>query len=304
MRATRIVLFATLAAVIAASVALAVENNVTRGPASSFELVPTLAATNSELISDAAAMVRRLQSLGYKDTQARASASSIELTMYGPASKLRAALEETLAAARIELRPVECAAPLFAESRSPGQQPGPPLAAPRLECESRYLLTAGALSVDTTTGQPARNVGTDPALAYVASTSQTGDVASRTVLLATGQASGFSGERLVAGPAEVVNADIASASTTYVAPEWIVDLALTTSGTKKYLALTKNQFHAYVAIDIDGTVVSAPLIEPGQSSFGSLGAKIQIEAGLTMNHAVYLADDLTSPLVVPLRLAK
>lgn len=304
MRATRIVLFATLAAVIAASVALAVENNATRGPASSFELVPTQAATSSELISDAAAIVRRLQSLGYKDTQARANTSSIEVTMYGSAPKLRAALEAALAAADIEVRPVVCAAPLFAGGGHAGQQPGPALAAPRLTCGSKYLLTAGALRIDTTTGQPARNVGPDPVLAYVASTSRPGDVPSRTVLLATGQASGFSGERLLAGPADVVNADIASASTTFVASEWIVDLALTTSGAKKYNALTKSQFHAYVAVDIDGTVISAPLIEPSESSFGSLGAKMQIEAGLTMNQAVDLADDLTSPLVVPLELAR
>jgi preprotein translocase subunit SecD len=294
------VLFATLAAVIVASVALAVVSNVARGPASNFELVPTRPATSAELVSDAGSMVRRLQSLGFKNTQARANAGSIEVTMYGSADKVRAALLGALATGSIKVRPVECAAPLL-ELESQIARPKSPQP---LVCGESYLLTAGALKIDTDTGQPARLIGPDPAFATVASTSDTHDASSATVLLPTGKASGFEGERLVCGPAEVVGSDVASAGASYLAPEWSVDLTLTASGATKYEKLTKSRFHAYMAIEVDGTVISAPLVEPTQSSYGSLGTKIQIVAGLTMNQAVDLADDLTSPLAVPLELSR
>jgi preprotein translocase subunit SecD len=83
----------------------------------------------------------------------------------------------------------------------------------------------------------------------------------------------------------------------------LLDLELTTAGAKKYNALAKSQFHAYMAVDIDGTIISAPIIEPISDSFASLGSKIEVAAGFTKSQAVDLADDLTSPLVIPLKLA-
>jgi hypothetical protein len=299
LRTTRIVLFATLAAVIAASVALAVVSNVTRGPASDFVLVPTRPATSSELISDAAAMVRRLQSLGYKDAQARANAGSVEVTLYGSATKVRSALLGAVAAGSIKFRPIECAAPTLSIESQPGRGPAQPLA-----CGSGYLLTAKSLKVDIDIGQPTAQVSPDPALATLESTSDTHDAGSATVLLPAGTSSGFDDERLVCGPAEVVGSDVVSAGTSHQGTQWSVDLNLTTAGTKKYETLTRTQFHAYVAVDVDGTVISGPLVEPTQSTYSALGSKIQIYAGLTMNQAIDLADDLTSPLAVPLELAR
>jgi preprotein translocase subunit SecD len=302
VRTTRIFLFALLGATIAGAIALAVESNVTRGPALSFTLVPAQSATSADLQSDAAAMVRRLISLGYKDTLAKADGDAIDVTMYGSAPKLRAALLAALPAASLEMRPVECAAPAFSGVGSSGNQiQSLPQARPA--CAAKYLLTAEALRVDTTTGLPATRIATDPGLASVPSTSQSEDQADLTVLLPTGAAAGFEGDRIVAGPAEVANVDVVSAQASLNSPEWVLDLNLTTAGEKAYNALAKNQFHAYIAVDIDGTIVSAPIIEPTSSTFAAFGAKVAIDAGYTKAQAVALADDLTSPLVIPLKLA-
>ena len=301
MRGTRVVLFSLLAAVIVASVALAIVSDVTRGATNTFKLVPEQPATMADLKSDAAALVRRLQSLGYQDTEALAQPGSIDLTMYGSAPKVRAALQGALAAASLRVRPLECAAPAFSGSGTAGQTALPGGAA-TLRCGERYLLTAGALRVDTSTGQPLGNISPDPGLASVPTTSQIQDEASRTVLLPSGSEAGFDSERLVAGPAEVVNANVVSVGTSREGSQWLLDVSLTLKGSKNYNALAKGRFHAYLAIDIDGSIVSAPLVEPASTSFLSFGAKIEIEGGFTMNQAIALADDLTSPLAVPLRL--
>ena len=52
-------LFSVLAATLAATVALFITSNVERGTAHTFRLVPLQTATNSQLDSDAAALVRR-----------------------------------------------------------------------------------------------------------------------------------------------------------------------------------------------------------------------------------------------------
>jgi hypothetical protein len=304
MRATRTVLLLTLAATIAATIGLAVESNVTRGPALSFVLVPEQPATGAQLDIDGAALVRRLQSLGFQDTSAGVKGDSIELTMYGSAPQLRNALQGALAPASLQVRPVECAAPLFTPAAPSGISTASSSEPMSYTCGSRYVLGANALRVDTNTGNPTRRIAADPTFAPDTSTSEAQNRASATILLPTASASGFGGERLVAGPAEVVNADVISVKAIHQAPEWNLDVDLTASGTTRYNSLAKGQFHAYIAIAIDGTVISAPIIEPLSTSFASLGSTLDISADLTKSQAIDLADDLTSPLAVPLQLVR
>ena len=299
MRTTRIVLFCLLGATVAGTIALAIYSNVTRGPAVTFDLVPSGHATAAQLDADGAAMVRRLQSLGYTTAGAKVSDNSVLVTMYGSAPKLRTALEGALPAAQLRVRPAQCAAPPFGGSGVESQVASTPL-----QCGSGYLLTAAALRVDVSTGAPTRTVPADPRLASRASTSELQDLPDDTVLLPTGSASGFAGGRLVAGPARLTNADVVSASASHRSGQWTLDIDLTSAGSTRYDALCRRQFHAYVAVDIDGSVVSAPLIEPTSSTFHSLGGTLEIAADFTESEVLALADDLTSPLPAPLELAK
>ncbi|MGO9341767.1 MAG: SecDF P1 head subdomain-containing protein [Acidimicrobiales bacterium] len=295
MRGVRIMLFSVLAATIAAVVALFITSNVERGPAHTFRLVPTATATRSQLTSDAAALVRRLQSLGYSDTQSQVVGDAISLTLYGSGPQVDDALNGAIAQARFEARPVECAVPPYssgADSNLAERQPN--------GCALRYLLSAKALQVDTHTGKPRNDPGPDPSLAAVPDTSAATDVQSEPALYPAGSGSGFAGERLFLGPVRVGNDALASAGASEVDSAWVVQITLTSAGTKDLDALATQQFHAYLAICVDGTVRSVSIVQPTSTSFSSLGGQIQLRPGFTRSEALNLADDLTSPLAVPL----
>jgi hypothetical protein len=301
VRTTRIVLFSLLAATLLAGVALFVTSTVERGPANVFTLVAQPGVTTGQLESDAAAMVRRLQSLGYANTQARVQGHSVEVTVYGAEAQVREALLGAVAQGRLYVRPVECTAPPAKNGGVESQLTGVPL-----ECAPRYRLTAAALKVDTTTALATGSTAPDPALSALRSTAASADEPAHTVLLPAGANSGFRGMRLVCGPAAFGNSGVSSAGTVSEGPkgsEWSVQVTLTTAGAKAYDTFAQRQFHALIAIDIDGTVVSAPLVEPTETSYSSFGGTLEFSAGLSKSQAVALADDLTSPLSVPLQLS-
>ncbi len=134
MRAVRIMLFSLLGATVAAVVALIITSNVERGPEHSFKLVPTVAATRSQLVSDAAALVRRLQSLGYTNSQSEVVGDAISLVVYGAEPQVNDAVQGSIAEARFEVRPVECAVPPYSPPAQTGVQPPP---TPPLRCGAR-----------------------------------------------------------------------------------------------------------------------------------------------------------------------
>ncbi len=291
-------LFSLLAATIVAVVALFITSNVRRGPAHTFHLVPTANATRSQLTGDAAALVRRLQSLGYAYTTSKVVDDGISLTLYGQGAQVDEALEGAIAQARFEVRPVECAAPPYSGTADSSAQ------AQRANgCGVRHLLTASALQVDTHTGKPKSDPGPDPSLAALPDTPAASDVRSAPALYPAGPGSGFAGGRLFLGPAHLENAAIASAGASKVGSAWVVQITLTSAGAKDLDAVARQQFHAYLAVCVDGSVQSAWIVEANSASFSSPGGDIRLRAGFTRSEALDLADDLTSPLSVPLVVA-
>jgi hypothetical protein len=300
MRAVRIMLFSVLGATIAAVVALIITSNVERGPAHNFRLVPTENATTSQLVTDAAALVRRLEALGYPNTQSQVAGHGITVTMYGSGKQVSEALDGAIAEARFEVRPVECAVVPYSPPALTGERHPPPRP---LQCGPQFLLSASALQVDTRTGLPKNAPRADPSFGASPDTPAATDSQSEPALYATGSGSGsrFLDLRLLLGPASVRNDAIASAGASKVASQWVVDVTLTSGGATKLDALAKQQFHAYLAICVDGSVLSASIVEPTSTSFSSLGGELQLKSGLTKSEALDLADDLASPLAVPLK---
>jgi hypothetical protein len=296
MRATRYVLFGIAAATILGSIALIIFSNVNRGPTQTYELVAVHPASLTDLRTDAAAIVRRLAGTGYSTAQAQVSGTSIQVVLYGSRSSTRAALIGAIAQDRIFVRPVECAAPENDDAAPGAGESGP------VSCGRSYLLTADALKVDTKTGKPTAHVGTDPDLAAVASTPLATESGSQPALVQAGEYSGFAGDRLVVGVPAFDNSAIASASDQSDGSEWTVQLTLTTKGSEGYDALAQRQFHAYIAIELDGSVLDAQLVEPTNCTFVTLGGTLDISGKFTNSEAVELADNITSPLVVPLAL--
>ncbi len=99
--------------------------------------------------------------------------------------------------------------------------------------------------------------------------------------------------------------DVSSAEASFQSPQWVVNITLNPAGSKAWDALAQEQFHAYIAEDLDATVIAAPLVFPNQSVFTSFGGKVQITGGLTKTTAENLVNDLESgPLPVRLEVAR
>jgi hypothetical protein len=303
VKATRIVLFSLLGATILAGVVLYFVSNSKKGPAHSFTLVPSYRATSAQLDADAAAMVRRLQSNGYPETQASVSGQSVRLTMYGQVAKVDETLESSLTPGAFNLRPIECVAPAYEVVGSEGVSSGTS-SSTSPSCAPSYLLKASSLAVDTRTGKPTGRIVADPALGSVVDTSASADKPSRSVLLPVSPTSALSQYRVVAGPTTLTGEDISSVAVSKSGGSWRIDLSLSSQGATRLDSLATRQFHSYIAFDIDAKVVSALLIEPTGTYFTSLDGAISFDASFDSKpQATGFADALTSPLAVPLRVA-
>jgi preprotein translocase subunit SecD len=192
--------------------------------------------------------------------------------------------------AELLFRPVECFAdPLkVAKGQSPSTGAFP-------ACSSQYQLTATNLAVNTSTQQPTNNVQPDPAFTTYACTTSDNDKAASPALLAlTPNTSCNSGNpRYVVGPAQVTGKEIKSASAGLTqAGQWVVNITFNSAGATAWDQLAQQQFHAYIAMDLDGQIISAPLTLPGQSTFTSFNGKVQVSGSFTQQTAQTLASQL------------
>jgi hypothetical protein len=193
----------------------------------------------------------------------------------------------------VYFRPVLCDAPAYSSGAAP-----PAVSSP-LSCSPTSDLSASNLAVtpgNSPIGFSSNNVAPDAALAGVPSTSRSADAASTTVLLpAAHKAFEYGGPRLVLGPAEMTNTSVGSASAhRNQTGQWIVDYTMKSAGgSARWDLVAHENFHELLGIDFDGTVVSAPIIQPSQSSFSSFEGRGEISS-LTRSEAVALARALTS----------
>ena len=85
--------------------------------------------------------------------------------------------------------------------------------------------------------------------------------------------------------------------------QWVVNLGLTPAGSAKWDQVASTYFHSYIAVDLDGIVQSAPLIQPQSQSPSSFGGSVQISGNFTQAQANALATVLQyGSLPVPLQI--
>jgi SecDF, P1 head subdomain len=197
----------------------------------------------------------------------------------------------TPTASQFSVRPVLCFAP--PASASAPLHPGTPLPA----CTAASALSAGNLRVDPASSSlggmsedPAA-VPPDPQFASFPSTTSARDAPDATVIL-PGVGGADTSVRYVLGPAGLTAGDVRAATVQLVTGEWRVNLTLTESGSARWDALARQQFHALVGVVVDNQVISAPINEPTQSTFLSFSGRLQIAAGLTRRQAMALAARL------------
>ena len=192
--------------------------------------------------------------------------------------------------AQLYFRPALCGAPAFVGTRSKGAKTA---SAPLPTCGPANALTRTNLAVQPTGGTATQFTSRTPApdgtLADYPSTSPTRDAKTKTVLLPTIKGAG-SYERYLLGPAQLTGHAVASAVAQQTQlGNWVVNYTLTSKGSPRWDKLAQANFHQIVAVELDGVVQSAPLIQPSQSAFSSFNGKGEISGHLTETQAKTLA---------------
>ena len=190
-----------------------------------------------------------------------------------------------------QMRPVLCGSPPF----SPRGDTSPLPNRGHLQCDKGFEFTAANNKVvpdpNSPDGYTSAVIPPDPKFSAYRSTPVRLDLAQRTVLLPGPHVSLYS--RYVLGPAELTATSIAEASATQNQLEqWVVDLVLTHAGSRLWDRLSRQSFHEYVAIVVNGVVITAPLIQPTQEVWSSFGGMIQFSGSLGKTTAQRLAAEL------------
>ncbi|HSN02177.1 MAG TPA: protein translocase subunit SecD [Acidimicrobiales bacterium] len=154
-------------------------------------------------------------------------------------------------------------------------------------CGASYLMSPQNLAVDTNTGNPTNNIPPDPAYTNIASTTSTNDNPKKVVIL---PGLGNSSVRYVLGPSELNGTAVKSAvAQQNTIGAWVVNYTLTSAGSPAWDRVAQANFHGLLAIELDGVVQSAPLIQPNQTSFTSFGGQGEISGSFTESSAKNLA---------------
>jgi hypothetical protein len=188
------------------------------------------------------------------------------------------------------LRPVLCYAPALqvaaGTSASTGALPA---------CLPSSQLTAANLGVTpnggNVNGYTSRTVQPDPVFATYPSTPPAQDDPADTVLL-PGESPAAGSPRYVLGPAQLTGSAVQSATPKFSNGEWAVDVTLTDAGSTAWDALAQQEFHAIVGVDLNGRILSAPILEPTQSSPAPFNGQLEISGSFAQAQATTVANEI------------
>ena len=237
-------------------------------------------------------LTSRVDSLGVSGAQVSTQGSNIVVTVPG-VKNARAVLATVGQTAQLLFRPALCYSPPFAGSKAKGVQPATtPVPS---QCQSQYELSQANLAVTPSSASPSGftsiNIGPDPVFAALRTTKPANDDAKSNVILVglPGQGS----QRYVLGPSQLTGHAVKSATATQdQAGAWVVSYTLTAQGSAEWDAVAQANFHQIIAIDLDGVVQSAPIIQPASATFTSFQGQGQISGNLTQSEAQALARAL------------
>jgi hypothetical protein len=189
----------------------------------------------------------------------------------------------------LSFRPVLCYAPPLSLAAGHIGATGPLPA-----CSPPSQLTAANLNVtpdsNGVTGYTYRSdVPSDPQFAAYLSTTA-GNNPHATILIPGIRGAG--NVRYVLGPVALTQTGVASAHATHNGGVWTVDLALTPRGSLAWDSFTHQQFHQIIGTDLNGRVISAPIVQPTQSSWSSVEGHVQISGSFTEQQAKAIATGL------------
>jgi preprotein translocase subunit SecD len=239
---------------------------------------PATATSTAKLQEAVTILSNRVNGLGVSGATVNLQGKDIVVSVPG-VSDARTILARVGQTAQLLFRPVLCeAGPASKTAKAVTTMPA---------CGASYQMTAANLNVNTSTGNPTNNIGLDPQYTNIKSTPSQNDIATQTVLL---PGLGSSSLRYVLGPSQLSGTAVKSA----VAQQnqigaWVVNYTLTSTGSPAWDKVAQANFHAILAIELDGVVQSAPLIQPNQATFTSFGGQGEISGSFTESSAKNLA---------------
>jgi preprotein translocase subunit SecD len=238
---------------------------------------PTTHASTSDMQEVVTILTNRVDGLGVSGATVNLQGKDVVVSVPG-VKHARQVLEAVGQTAQLLFRPVLCEAEVGTHLKPYGK------ALPA--CGSQYATTAANLDVNTSTGDT-NEIPPDPAFTNIASTKPLNDNPKKEVLLPL---LGSKDIRYVLGPSELSGKAVKSA----VAQQdqvgaWVVNYTLTSSGSPAWDKVADENFHALVAIELDGVVQSAPIIQPDQSTFSSFDGSGEISGSFTEASAKTLA---------------
>ena len=212
--------------------------------------------------------------------------------------------------ARLYFRPVECYAyPEALPKHAPKNYTPPRSVGSVPACQTSYAVNASSLNVQPDSASPngftSNNVPPDPQYQAVPSTAteKPNYENSSVILPGIGNNCLATGYRCVLGPSELPGSAVSGAQATQnQTGQWVVDYNLSgsskglppsckgQSGSQCWDAVAEQNFHLPLAIELDGQVYSAPLIQPTQTSFTSFDGRGEISGGLSQQDANNLAQ--------------
>jgi hypothetical protein len=253
----------------------------------------------AQLTADQRVMTARLHAVGYPNATVKVRHGALVVTngpkwLASPTSYLTSSPE-------LLIRSVTCYA---------GDQSGP-ISTGSLPSACSGPQYAAPVATPSATGMAGFTMPTtepDPALSAFATTTPAQDASSPNApallpLLKSINSGSSTTQRYLVGPVlEALSAKVASATVAYtpMSGGWIVNVRLNPNESQLWDQVAAEYFHRQLAIDLNGVIVEAPLIQPTNSSFSSFDGQLQLLA-LTKSDAYDLAAALTSgPLAVPL----
>ena len=246
---------------------------------------PATHASLSDLQEVTSVLTNRVNGLGVSGAQVNLQGRDVVVSVPG-VTNARQVLKAIGQTAQLLFRPVVCYATepsAKAVAVAPGKLPS---------CGSGYYTSPTNLGIvvapNTANGYTGpNNIADDPAFTNIKSPSPQNDLKNDYVILPV---LGQTGIRYVLGPAELTGKAIKSAlAQENQAGAWVVNYTLTSAGSPQWDKVAEANFHGLLAIELDGVVQSAPLIQPTQSSFTSFGGTGEISGSFTETSAKNLA---------------
>jgi preprotein translocase subunit SecD len=251
----------------------------------------------------------RVNSLGVSGAQVQATGSNQISVQIPGVTNAQQVLQQIGQTARLYFRPVECYAYPQEKPKGSTVKQLPRGIANIPPCTSSSQITTSSLAVQPAPNSPngftSNNVPPDSQYITTPSTSTEKPNYANSAILAPGIGTACltTGYRCVLGPSELPGSAVGSATPTQnQTGQWVVNYSLNGSSeglpaackglnaSQCWDSVAQQNFHLPLAIELDGDVYSAPIIQPTQSSFTSFQGQGEISGNLTQQDADSLAQ--------------